>query len=336
MTSVVDIVFGIKANISPVKHFSFIKMLKLLLTILSITAAVSGQNTELIPELGQFPWIVAITAHHKEFFRKCTGALISEDWILTTALLCGDDYPTSFSVQLGKVNFTINELISDIPRENYIFHPEYFHYENNIALLKLPNSIEITEFVNFINLPEWGSGDFVGVTALYGGTVSNRGDYISFNESKKIIKFFLKATYYLSTIRYNFLEVISDEECLEQTTLQDGEFCTIGGTNNPEKYPCNLDRGSSLAIDIDGNFTIIGLTANGGCNTNNPVLFTRVSLYLDWINEVFFFFYLQHYPYKIKSKSPHFSMSVYLIRFNWNRSSKLPSIVHTSYSVYLY
>lgn len=57
-------------------------------------------------------------------------------------------------------------------------HPEHFHYSNNIALLKLPISIEVTEFVNFISLPELGSGDFVGASdALYAGIVSNRSNY---------------------------------------------------------------------------------------------------------------------------------------------------------------
>lgn len=60
------------------------------------------------------------------------------------------------------------------------------------------------------------------------------------------------------------------------------EFCTIGGIDNPEKHPCNLNRGSSLATDIDGNFTIIGLRTYGGCNSKNPVLFTRAYLCI-WI-----------------------------------------------------
>lgn len=91
----------------------------------------------------------------------------------------------------------------------------------------------------------------------------------------------MSVTYYLSTIRYNFLEVISDEECQKNTILQEGEFCTIGGIGNPEKYPCSLDRGSSLAKVYDGNFTLIGLSSYAGCNTNNPEIFTRISLYLE-------------------------------------------------------
>lgn len=101
-----------------------------------------------------------------------------------------------------------------------------------------------------------------------------------------IVIYYLIVTYFLSKVRYHFLEIISDEECEGQVLLQDGEFCTIGGIDNPEKYPCRLDNGSTLAEEIDGNITLIGLSTFSGCNTNNPSVFVRISLYLDWIKEV--------------------------------------------------
>lgn len=157
-------------------------MFKLLLTILFLTSTVSGQqDTGFVPELGQFPWIAVITAHHREYFYKCSGAFISKDWILTVALFCGNNFPLSYSVQYGKVDFTINELISDIPVENFIMHPEYFHFTNNIALLKLPYSVEFSEFLNVINLPDMDIGNMAGVTALYSGTVSNERNYYKIN-----------------------------------------------------------------------------------------------------------------------------------------------------------
>lgn len=149
-------------------------MLRIILALLSVCAAINGQDTQGIDaELGMYPWIVSITAHHEEDFRKCGGALISDEWILTTGL-CGTDTPLSYTVQIGQVDFALADLIS-VPAENFYAHPEHEYYNNNIALLRLPSPVTISENVDVISLPSSADGDFAGTIGLYAGIVSESG-----------------------------------------------------------------------------------------------------------------------------------------------------------------
>lgn len=90
-----------------------------------------------------------------------------------------------------------------------------------------------------------------------------------------------------SVVRYEFLSVIADEDCDDIFERETGEFCAFGNDDNPGQAPCYMADGSTLATNNgDEEYTLIGLSSWAGCNNTNPAIFTRTSLYLDWISDV--------------------------------------------------
>lgn len=102
---------------------------------------------------------------------RCSGVLISNQWILTAAS-CSEEGTDNYYVQIGQVDFSLAERI-EVPVENFITHPDFHSYENNIALFQLPAPIEFTDTVSPISLPSLFADDsFTGENAVYVGTYS--------------------------------------------------------------------------------------------------------------------------------------------------------------------
>lgn len=102
---------------------------------------------------------------------RCSGVLISNEWILTAAS-CSEEGTDNYYVQIGQVDFSLADRI-EVPVANFIVHPDFQSYENNIALFRLPAPIEFTDTVSAISLPSLFADDsFTGTNAVYVGTYS--------------------------------------------------------------------------------------------------------------------------------------------------------------------
>lgn len=122
---------------------------------------------------GQFPWQVSV--RRTSFFgfsstHRCGGALINEQWV-ATAGHCVDDLMTSqIKIRLGEFDFSQTteshaHLESGIKKK--IVHPSYnfFTYENDLALLKLENPVNLTTSPHIVPICLPGSDDLlIGVT----------------------------------------------------------------------------------------------------------------------------------------------------------------------------
>lgn len=126
----------------------------------------------LTPNVGQFPWVVSITSHYDGFYDlRCSGVLISNEWILTAAS-CSEEGTDNYYVQIGQIDFALADRI-EVPIANFITHPDFHSYENNIALVRLPSPIEFSETVNAIAIPSsFADNTFTGTVATYVGSLS--------------------------------------------------------------------------------------------------------------------------------------------------------------------
>lgn len=62
-------------------------------------------------------------------------------------------------------------------------------------------------------------------------------------------------------------------------------FCARNRKNNTDT--CGGDSGSAIQMRLDEKFYVVGVTSFGfGCATELPSFYTRVSSYLDWIEEI--------------------------------------------------
>uniref|UniRef100_A0A1A9UIW1 Peptidase S1 domain-containing protein n=1 Tax=Glossina austeni TaxID=7395 RepID=A0A1A9UIW1_GLOAU len=176
-------------------------------------------------------------------------------------------------VRLGGTSLT-DSTIYDVKIKRFIKHPEYnpTSIYHDIALVELEHSVrDIKVFQGCLWL-ENGIPDS-SVTALGYGHTSFAGQ-----SSDQL----LKAS----------LVVIPNEECekyyqtdrdVASSGLADTHLCA--GDPEHSRDTCQGDSGGPLVMDT-GKF-IVGITSFGfGCAGAAPSIYTRVSSYIDWIEEV--------------------------------------------------
>lgn len=104
---------------------------------------------------GEFPWTVSVKLNGQPI---CGGSLIDKSWILTAAHCVVGYNPKNLTVRLGayRIKDTSETQTLDMPVSMFIVHKEYSMprpFSNDIALLKLNDQIEFTDFIIPICLP---------------------------------------------------------------------------------------------------------------------------------------------------------------------------------------
>jgi len=242
------------------------------------------------------PWLVTLKPEESESWDKdailhgrgglCSGVIISEEWILTSAW-CVDNYFDG-KEEFG-YNYTISELSfggwSDYKAQNedakenvitseietFIKHPKAGTLAKpstqfDFALVKLTTSLDF-ESTNLMPIC-WQKGkDFTGQTGLFVG--AGFGYITSYNTS--IDQFWPN-----SVTQELEVTVLSKTECQEEyageeSLLTDGTYCVQNEKTKTEKNkagPCYWDTGVPLIVQDKelGNYELAGLaTYKNGC-----------------------------------------------------------------------
>lgn len=249
---------------------------------------------------GEFPHMTAIGYRSSDgsVTFSCSGSLISDQFILTVAHCSEIDGEAPSFVRLGDQNLNhredgMNELDVDI--DEFISHEGFnsSSYYYDIAVIRLSESVKFSKFIRPACLVQPSNSDFSKVIASHWA--------ISDQMSNELTK-------------AEFV-VVDNERCnslIRSKKLKDGvvnsQLCA--GTLSREKESCkggkvtkryfiindiqlNIFPGSGGAIQIiepDNPclYHIVGVTSFGSwfCGLNNqPDIFTRVSSYLDWIEQ---------------------------------------------------
>ena len=160
-------------------------------------------------------------------------------------------------------------------------HPQYKGTMNDIALLRLCNPVEKTEFVKPIDLP--GAGfeldDRVPLRVAGWGLTRERG------RISPILRVVNVSKISLDLCKNAYKGLVNKKICA-------GNW-KYGGRDS-----CQGDSGGPLWFEnANGGKYLVGIVSSGrGCaRPYYPGLYTRVSLYIDWIENVMM-------PYKSKSK----------------------------------
>lgn len=104
---------------------------------------------------GEFPWAVSVKLNGQPI---CGGSLIDRNWILTAAHCVVGYNPKNLTVRLGayRIKDTSEMQTVDVPVGMFIVHKDYSiprPFSNDIALLKMADSVEFSDYIIPICLP---------------------------------------------------------------------------------------------------------------------------------------------------------------------------------------
>lgn len=238
--------------------------------LLAVASALPKHNARIVGgspiARGQAPYQVSLRTQMNQHF--CGGAILTQNWILTSGHCVNGRQPADIIAVAGSVSLRegTGHQVSQI-----FLHPE-FQFEglkNDIAVVQIESRFVFNMIVQpaslggeYINkdlnamLTGWGQTSFPG---------SLSDELMGIN-----------------------MVTISNEECIaaHSSSSEEGapeiletNICAVSGQ---ETGACMGDSGSALVA----NRQIVGLMSWGvPCAKNLPDVFTRVSMYRDWIVE---------------------------------------------------
>jgi secreted trypsin-like serine protease len=216
--------------------------------------------------LGQFPWQAALYAN--SYFR-CSGSIISEQWILTSAsCIYGSD---TLTVVVGVVDLNGSGVLAQsseiIPY--YDYNPNDFHYYN-IGLVQLSTPLTFSRYVAAITLAENLLEDGADVTTSGWGSIINDGDVTQL-------------------LYYADLVTIRNSECTAiYGNILESVVCAESVTT-PVKNACYGDAGNPMVVDVSTNPVHVGVSifiSSNGCDSGQTSGFTRIFPYVNWIRNI--------------------------------------------------
>ncbi|XP_019621150.1 PREDICTED: transmembrane protease serine 6-like [Branchiostoma belcheri] len=228
---------------------------------------------------GAWPWLVQLKKENTAT-PYCGSVLIDSQWVATAAhCIVGMGfhlYPDMLKLMVGKHYLTEN---SYDPYEqtrkasHIIIHASYNQYtvNNDIALIKMNQPVEFAEGgINFICLPESGEEFDEHATCYTAGWGLTE---------KKVQS---------HTIQEVKLPIVPHDVCNQPKSynsyVTDKMLCA--GKMTGGKDTCQGDSGGPLVCEkADGRWYLVGITSWGrGCGEPNyPGVYTKVSMYMDWI-----------------------------------------------------
>ncbi|XP_030395741.1 duodenase-1-like [Gopherus evgoodei] len=195
---------------------------------------------------------------------SCGGFLIRED-VVVTAAHCNCNLGNIF-VYLGVQDFTKpGQNWQRIRARRWIQHPDFNNenYDNDIMLLKLWHSAELTEWVGLVSLPEAdqhiGPGSECSVAGWGRTGVNTTTDTLQEAEQ----------------------EVVSDSLCREQYQHYNPTTMLCAGSPLTNQSAFQGDSGGPLVC----NGVVQGIVSNGNPDGRPPSIYTRISKFIPWITE---------------------------------------------------
>ncbi|KXJ82059.1 hypothetical protein RP20_CCG015813 [Aedes albopictus] len=248
------------------------------------TASIVPQKEERVvggstAALGQFPYAVGLLTRINILMSgQCAGALLSNRFILTSAS-CVNGIQSAVAVigglrindanESGQIRMTVTQFIV---HNGYIEGTDDF----DVAFAVLPIPISFSENVRPVRLPNRRQ-----VAATF---VGQQGTFMGWGR-------FGEGTSNSDVLRFGRSQVITNLSCrlsLPTNSILDEHICTEGvNAATGQGSPCQGDSGAPLTItDADGITTLIGVFSFHsvlGCDGGRAAVFTRISAYLDWI-----------------------------------------------------
>uniref|UniRef100_A0A7M4FLG0 Chymotrypsin-C-like n=1 Tax=Crocodylus porosus TaxID=8502 RepID=A0A7M4FLG0_CROPO len=222
-----------------------------------------------------WPWQISLQYDKNGVWaHTCGGTLIATNWVLTAAHCISNS--RKYQVVLGKQNLKEEEAGSVAAGvEKIIVHEKWNSIQiiNDIALIKLAEPVELSKTIQPACLPPAGEilpqGFPCYVTGW--GRLWTNGPIADI-------------------LQQALLPIVDHATCtlpdwwgstVKTTMVCAGGDGVVSGCNGDSGGPLNCHPGD--AWEVSG---IVSFGSGWGCNTlKKPTVFTRVSAYIEWINE---------------------------------------------------
>ncbi|XP_066246657.1 brachyurin-like [Euwallacea similis] len=201
----------------------------------------------------------------------CGGTLISSKTILTAAhcLYLSNGNPIIIYIGAHNMPPSKEEDIEEVLGHLFTLHPDWnpSTLQNDIGLIHLFETIQETETVKFIPLASDPSINYLGEEGLVIGWGLPGDDHTSASP----------------VLRETTNRIISNLAC-RLAYMGHVVATNICMSGEKKKSTCRGDSGGPLIVDgVQVGITSFGTSA--GCEVGWPPAFTRVSFYIEWINE---------------------------------------------------
>ncbi|XP_060837794.1 venom protease-like [Rhopalosiphum padi] len=243
-------------------------------------------------ELGAWPWMVALgyinyNIKNNTLQWLCSGTLITDSYVLTSAQCVKNrDNIRLTTARLGELNLdpNVNDGATplDVPIEHVIIHEKYNSegVHNDIALLKLNQSVVYTELIQPICLPITSDVQNINLTAtmLFVAGWGSTDPTSSLSEPSN------------TNLMEIQIPITNTTECKQlyekNNTVIDDRIILCAGHSLGGKDACRGDSGGPLMLPIENQYYLMGIVSYGPkiCGEpGHPGVYTRVSYFVDWI-----------------------------------------------------
>ncbi|XP_015608826.1 trypsin-1, partial [Cephus cinctus] len=198
----------------------------------------------------------------------CGGSIIGKQWIVTAAHCVYGSSVTKTSIKAGISNLIENGTV--INAVNIITHEKYdpITTDNDIAVIELEYPLDYDRYVSPVNLPSSDEKYFSGQLA----TITGWGRF----------RYIGTLSLQLRRVDVPLVERALCEKLYSDYLISEGMLCA-GYVPTGGKDGCQGDSGGPMII----NRKLVGIVSWGvGCAApNRPGVYTRVTLFRNWIKE---------------------------------------------------